>query len=108
MIEEKKSLYNKLLNDKKLFHKNDENEKIKKEKEIFIEKNDKLSLYQEPTLIGLNNIGATCFMNATLQCLSQTKLLTIYFLNEKCINRINYNISLRNEKDLQLVLFILN
>ena len=34
-------------------------------------------------LIGLNNIGATCFMNSTLQCLSQTKALTNYFLKEK-------------------------
>ena len=33
-------------------------------------------LYDSPTLIGLNNIGVTCFMNSTLQCLSQTKDLT--------------------------------
>ena len=32
-------------------------------------------------LIGLNNIGATCYMNATLQCLSNTEQLTNYFLN---------------------------
>ena len=32
-------------------------------------------------LIGLNNIGATCYMNATLQCLSNSKQLTEYFLN---------------------------
>ena len=32
-------------------------------------------------LIGLNNIGATCYMNATLQCLSNTRELTNYFLN---------------------------
>ena len=37
--------------------------------------------YKEPILIGLNNIGATCYMNATLQCLSNTKKLTDYFLN---------------------------
>ena len=39
-------------------------------------------LYDSPTLIGLNNIGVTCFMNSTLQCLRQTKDLTAYFLNE--------------------------
>jgi len=33
-------------------------------------------------LIGLNNIGATCYMNATLQCLSNTDELTKFFLNE--------------------------
>ena len=37
-----------------------------------------LDEYKTPTLIGLNNIGATCFMNSTLQCLSQTKELTKY------------------------------
>ena len=31
-------------------------------------------------LIGLGNIGATCYMNATLQCLSNTDKLTTYFL----------------------------
>ena len=33
-----------------------------------------------PNLAGLNNIGATCYMNATLQCLSNTKKLREYFL----------------------------
>jgi len=33
-------------------------------------------------LIGLNNIGATCYMNSTLQCLSNTEELTYYFLNK--------------------------
>ena len=31
---------------------------------------------------GLDNIGATCYMNATLQCLSNTKKLRDYFLNK--------------------------
>ena len=35
----------------------------------------------EPILIGLNNIGATCYMNASLQCFSNTKKLSEYFLN---------------------------
>jgi ubiquitin C-terminal hydrolase len=39
-----------------------------------------------PILRGLYNIGATCYMNASLQCLSNTKELTNYFLN-------NYNVS---------------
>ena len=41
-----------------------------------------IELYKYPPLIGLNNIGATCFMNATLQCLSQTKNLSNYFLKK--------------------------
>ena len=35
-----------------------------------------------PIKVGLNNIGATCYMNATLQCLSNTDKLTDYFLKE--------------------------
>ena len=33
-------------------------------------------------LVGLNNVGATCFMNATLQCLLHVSELSLYFLKE--------------------------
>ena len=57
--------------------------------------------FDKPTLVGLNNIGATCFMNATLQCLSQTYLLTNYFLHNR--DRIyNNNLSKQNPNSLQL------
>ena len=61
----------------------------------------------KPILIGLNNIGATCFMNSTLQCLSQTKALSLFFLNPKNENLIqNNNIAIKNKNenknDLQL------
>ena len=65
-----------------------ENELIQREKNISeIEKKYKI------VLIGLNNIGATCYMNATLQCLSNTKKLTEYFLNtyKKDSNKIMTN-----------------
>ena len=59
--------------------------------------------YRSPTLIGLQNIGATCFMNATIQCLSQTEDLTNYFLDNKRRERIiKNNIALNNNNSLQL------
>ena len=42
-----------------------------------------LAKIKEEPKIGLNNIGATCYMNATLQCLSHTIKLSNYFLNPK-------------------------
>jgi ubiquitin C-terminal hydrolase len=77
---------------KDLFNKYKELEKELNEIKIKFSKTP-LKLYIRPTLIGLNNIGSTCFMNATLQCLSQTEDLANYFLNinnqEKIINNNN-------------------
>ena len=59
--------------------------------------------YQLPPNIGLNNVGATCFMNSTLQCLSHTKRLTNYFLNSLNQERIlKNNIAIKNPGALQL------
>ena len=65
-----------------------------------------LELFLKPTLIGLDNLGATCFMNSTLQCLSQTGALTNYFLaekNESYINRISTELSQKKELCLSKV-----
>ena len=43
---------------------------------------NKENIEKKPIIIGLNNIGATCYMNATLQSLSNTDELTNYFLNK--------------------------
>jgi ubiquitin C-terminal hydrolase len=77
------------------------------EKNLLLEKERK-NLYEEnlllkktPILVGLNNIGATCYMNATLQCLSNTDELTKFFLNKfkyepndknKIISNAYYNV----------------
>ena len=53
---------------------------LEKENKKIYEEN--LLLKKIPILVGLNNIGATCYMNATLQCLSNTDELTKYFLNK--------------------------
>ena len=47
---------------------------LEKQKQEFI--NSKI-----PNTVGLKNIGATCYMNATLQALSNTDKFTEYFLN---------------------------
>ena len=58
--------------------------------------------YNSPTLIGLNNIGAAYFMNSILQCLSQTKELTNYFLKEIDLNEIQNDNEINNENETSM------
>ena len=51
--------------------------------------------YEYPPLIGLENVGATCYMNATLQCFSNIDLLTDFFFeygNNILYTRKNYTL----------------
>lgn len=43
----------------------------------------------QPGLCGLSNMGNTCFMNAALQCLSNTTPLTNFILTDKYVDDIN-------------------
>ena len=40
-------------------------------------------------IVGLRNLGNTCFMNSTIQCLAQAPYLTEYFLKNEYIHHIN-------------------
>ena len=81
-IEEKEE---KLKND----YKNLEIQKKEFEKEKQLEK--------MPILVGLDNIGATCYMNATLQSLSNTDRLTDYFLKNYQYNPNDNTKKISNE-----------
>ena len=84
-------------------NKNKESSNKKRSHSMPQTKQKPLDTYLQPPLIGLNNIGATCYMNSTLQCLSQTAALTNYFLMEKNQNYID-NISKELSKKNQLCL----
>ena len=90
------------INNKKQKEIKNKKDKENKDKDIPVKINI-IKTYIKPTLIGLNNIGATCYINSTLQCLSQTEGLTNYFLNEKNKDKIiNNNIALENKNENQL------
>ena len=63
-------------------------------KELNPKKKRKTSQHQilinivSPCSNGLENVGATCYMNATLQCMAHIKRVTYYFLNPENKNNI--------------------
>jgi len=65
------------INEEKNILNNFENNKIKNPNKI------NFNLVNIPSYRGLENVGATCYMNATLQCLANIKPITDYLLNNK-------------------------
>ena len=102
IIEEFKKKYQKEVeiyskNEKKYKEKEQENIDIKNELKILLLKYNELKLEKEPILVGLDNIGATCYMNATLQCLSHTYGLANYFLRTYKYDEKDNNKLISNE-----------
>ena len=83
------NLFNKVnnnINNKNIFN-NVKHHRSKSAGDIKVDKN-KISLYHAN---GLENVGATCYMNATLQCLANVKKLTEFFLKFENIQNILSN-----------------
>ena len=76
---------------------------LDKEKKNIEKEKKRIENYNIPIEIGLRNIGATCYMNATLQALSNTQKLTEFFLTKYKYEPNNNNKKMSNE--LYKVLF---
>uniref|UniRef100_A0A674P3W2 ubiquitinyl hydrolase 1 n=1 Tax=Takifugu rubripes TaxID=31033 RepID=A0A674P3W2_TAKRU len=58
----------------------------------FIANSSKMDRHKVPTekgATGLSNLGNTCFMNSSIQCVSNTKALTDYFLSGRHLYELN-------------------
>ena len=56
--------------------------------------------FLDPPKIGLQNVGATCYMNATLQCLCQVEKLVDHFKSYKRIDEVIQDYKKKNENCL--------
>ena len=70
---------------------------LNQEKKDFENDKAKFERSKLPTEIGLRNIGATCYMNATLQALSHTEQLTSFFLTKYNLNPNDQSKKMSNE-----------
>ena len=75
----------------------EERKKLEEERKKLEEERKKLELSKIPNEVGLQNIGATCYMNATLQALSNTDALTEYFLTKYHFDPSNNSKRMSNE-----------
>ena len=72
-----------------------EKKEIKPEENIF-EDNSVIEILED-VKVGLKNLGGTCYINSSLQCLSNTKKLTNYFLTKFKYEPNNKNKIICNE-----------
>ena len=84
-------------NDKEKENINKEKDAIRLEKENIRKERENIKKEKSPILVGLDNIGATCYMNATLQSLSNTDKLTDYFFSKFSYEPENKEKKISNE-----------
>ena len=93
-LNQKSNNINNIPNNKVLQNRNSPNiQKILNSKSDNVIKINKLikNEFPIPPLIGLQNVGTTSYMNATLQCLSQIEKLTNYFKYDNWVNKVIKN-----------------
>ena len=66
-------------------------EKIQKGKKRYSNNDLILEESNHVHCLGLENIGATCYMNATIQCLCNVEKLKSFFLNNSLVNAVTMN-----------------
>ena len=84
LLKQKESLKNNLNN-------------LESQKKTLEEEKKLFELSKLPNEIGLQNIGATCYMNATLQALSNSNLFTEFFLTKYHYNSNDFSKKMSNE-----------
>ena len=83
---------NKVAKDSKNDKDDNKDKYIKNNNKTFKKNFKQIQTNKEPNhCLGLENIGATCYMNATIQCLCHVTNVKNYFQNQQLVNNDTYN-----------------
>ena len=89
--EEKEKQQNNHINNHHNIHKKTHQKKKTNPQKSINQQNNNYINDTNPCLVGLTNIGATCYMNAVLQCFSNIKHLTNYLFKAEIMKKIEEN-----------------